>query len=534
MKIAIAQLNPCVGDIKGNLKLALSAVDEAEKNKASLLVFPEMFLTGYPPEDLLFRRSFLVECASALKRFSRGVKGKRVAVVMGLPWQDGDGLYNSAAFIRDGRVIDVYFKGLLPNYGVFDEKRYFLEGKRKCIWQVGTMRFAPTICEDLWDPDSGIVPNLKNESLDFVVNLSASPFHMGKMRQRLNVLKKASKRLGAPVVYVNLIGGQDELIFDGGSMVISSSGLVSFIPQFKEGVFYTSMPVSGRLITPRFPRREEEAFYALVMGVRDYTRKNGFSKVIVGLSGGIDSALTAAIAVEALGRESVVGVSMPSRFNSQQTQDDVRRLSENLGIDCYWIPIDDIFSQFLNALHPLFKETEFDKAEENIQARIRGTILMAISNKFGWLVLTTGNKSEMSVGYATLYGDMAGGFGVLKDVPKTLVWRLARFYNRLKKREVIPNSIIRRPPSAELRLDQRDEDALGSYSILDRVIDMYVEEHRPVDEIISTGIDPDYVRRVVRMIDRAEYKRRQAPPGIKITPLAFGRDWRMPITKALD
>ena len=534
MKIAIAQLNPCVGDIEGNSRLALSAVEAAEKNKASLLIFPEMFLTGYPPEDLLFRRSFLMKSAAALKRFSRAIKDKKVAVVMGLPWQGEGGLYNSAVFIRDGKVLDVYFKSLLPNYGVFDEKRYFIEGDKKCVWWLGDMRFAPTICEDLWDPDSGIVASLRGESLDFVINLSASPFHMGKMRQRLNVLKKASRRLGAPVIYVNLIGGQDDLVFDGGSMVVSSSGLISFVPQFKEGLFYTSIPLPKKNIVPHFLRKEEEAFHALVMGVRDYTRKNGFSKVIVGLSGGIDSALTAAIAVEALGKERVVGVSMPSKFNSQETQDDVRRLSENLGIDCHWIPIEDIFAKFLAALHPLFKETDFDKTEENIQARIRGTILMAISNKFGWLVLTTGNKSEMSVGYATLYGDMAGGFGVLKDVPKTLVWRLARFYNRLKKRQVIPNSIIRRPPSAELRFEQRDEDALGSYSVLDRIIDMYVEKHRPIDEIISAGIDADYVRRVVRMIDRAEYKRRQAPPGVKITPLAFGRDWRMPITKALD
>ncbi len=528
MKVVVAQINPTVGDLIGNKDKVCRVVSQYPS--ADLIVFPEMFLSGYPPEDLLFRRDFLRGVERALEDVVSVTENYSFSVFLGLPVKRGDFLYNACVWIKGGKIVDEYYKRLLPNYGVFDEKRYFVEGREVKVWDIDGWGVAPTICEDVWDVN-GPVRDLSKRKVDLLVNISASPFHVGKIRERVRILSRASKKARCPVLYVNLVGGQDELVFDGGSVVVNGKDVLFRLPQFQELVDEVSLPIKEP-IRFGYSKKEEEVFSALVLGVRDYVNKNGFEKVLIGLSGGVDSSLTAVIAVEALGKDRVVGVSMPSKFNSSSTKEDVARLTKNLGIPCYWVGIDEIFNVFLKCLEPIFKGLPFSTAEENIQARIRGTILMAISNKFGWLVLTTGNKSEMSVGYATLYGDMAGGFGVLKDVPKTMVWRLARYYNRLRSKEVIPWSVIRRPPSAELRYDQKDEDALVPYPLLDKIIDGYVEKGMACSELVAKGLPEEAVKKVLRLIWKAEYKRRQAPPGIKITPLAFGKDWRMPITNA--
>ncbi len=532
MKIAVAQANPTVGALSANREKAISICNSLSPD-VSLVVFPEMFLTGYPPEDLLLRSDFIDATAKEVKNLVRYSRSRPdLAILLGAPVREGEALYNACLWIQAGKVKGRYFKHLLPNYGVFDERRYFSPGENLALWDIGGVKVLPTICEDIWDLENGPLSQLDGARPDLVINTSASPFHKGKLRERLKVITKASRTARAPLLYVNLVGGQDELVFDGGSLLVSGSEVKFMLPRFREVVeeidLEKVLKVKGRVDLPK--TGIEEVYEALVLGVRDYVEKNGFKKTLVGLSGGIDSSLTCALLVDALGRDRVVGVSMPSRFNSPQTIRDVKRLVENLGVECHWIEIEPIFQAFLEALRPVFRDLPFDTAEENIQARIRGTLLMALSNKFGWLVITTGNKSEMSVGYATLYGDMAGGFALLKDVPKTMVWQLARYLNRRHKRAVIPESIIRRPPSAELRFNQRDEDSLVPYPVLDKIIDAYVEKRMGYKEIVELGIPESAVKKILRLIWRSEYKRRQAPPGVKITPLAFGKDWRMPIT----
>ncbi len=534
MRIALGQFNPTVGDLEGNLSKVIDSLDECQD--CSLLILPEMFITGYPPEDLLLRDDFITAVEKKIYSLIRtSAKYRHLSILMGSPYRGRKGLFNACLWIKGGNLQDVYFKRLLPNYGVFDEKRYFIEGNSAKVWEIDGIKVAPTVCEDVWDRDGYVLSDLAEVKPDVVINISASPFHVGKLKERINVISRASVMLGLPIVYANLVGGQDELVFDGGAFFVHGKKTKLLSPQFDEGLVKFDFPRIGKGKGWKYRGPIAEVFDALVLGVRDYVNKNGFDKVLIGLSGGVDSSLTAAIAVEALGNDRVVGVSMPSRYNSTYTQRDVRRLSENLKIECLWINIENIFSAFLSELSPIFDGLPLNTAEENLQARIRGTLLMALSNKFGWLVLTTGNKSEMSVGYATLYGDMAGGFAVLKDVPKTFVWRLARYYNRIKGGSVIPNSIIRRPPSAELRYGQTDEESLLPYPVLDKIIDAYVEERLSYSEIVGNlDIDKEGVKKILHLIWRAEYKRRQAPPGIKITPLAFGKDWRMPITNKFD
>ncbi len=534
MRIALGQFNPTLGDLEGNFLKLISSLEKCRD--CSLLILPEMFITGYPPEDLLLRNDFITAVEKKINDIIQiSNKYKRLSILIGSPYRKGDNLFNACLWIKAGKLLDVYFKRFLPNYGVFDEIRYFSQGNVPKVWQIDGVKISPTICEDIWGRDGSILTDLARIEPDLVVNISASPFHVGKLKERMKVISQASLLLGLPIIYANLVGGQDELVFDGGAFFVDGEDIELLSSQFSEGIVKFAFPRTKKKGNWKQKRSIGEVFNALVLGVKDYVNKNGFDKVLIGLSGGIDSSLTAAIAVEALGKDRVVGVSMPSRYNSPYTKRDVRRLTKNLGIECLWIDIEEIFSAFLKTLSPIFDGLPFDTTEENLQARIRGTLLMALSNKFGWLVLTTGNKSEMSVGYATLYGDMAGGFAVLKDVPKTLVWQLARYFNRLKGRAIIPNSIIRRPPSAELRYGQTDEESLLPYFVLDKIIDAYVEKRLGCREIVRRlGVDAESVKKILRLIGQAEYKRRQAPPGIKITPLAFGKDWRMPITNKFD
>ena len=546
----MAQINTTVGDLGGNVKRCLDAVSSAQAQGSDLVVFPELALTGYPPEDLLLKPGFLRECRIALERFAGGV-GDICAVV---GFVDGSGpVYNAAAVISGGIIHGIYRKMVLPNYGVFDEKRYFTAGTDPVSFMLGDCVVGLNICEDIWVDDGPYCTLFDDHHVDVLLNISASPFHAGKIHERAELLRDRSQSNDTPIVYVNLVGGQDELVFDGGSLVYDRNGrCFAKAPSFEENLttldltFDNSMPDSGlscaeiELCTVKKPllkptefrefTEEEEILEALVLGTRDYIRKNGFSHVVIGLSGGIDSALVAAIAVRALGAENVIGVTMPSRYTSTDTHSDAEILAENLGIRFLEIPISTIFGAFDNSLAEAFKGCKPDVSEENIQARIRGTLLMALSNKFGWLVLTTGNKSEMATGYATLYGDMAGGFAVIKDVPKLMVYRISRLINEQAGQPVIPEGILMRPPSAELRPDQKDSDSLPEYGILDPILRAYIEEDRGVEDIVAMGFDRETVRRVVRLSDRSEYKRRQAPPGVKITPRAFGRDRRLPIT----
>ena len=568
LRIGLAQINPTVGDLKGNLRKIIQWAKRAERAGVELLVFPELVLTGYPPEDLLLQRGFIQDNLKALKKLVRSSAQLKPVLLVGFVDQERDN-YNACAVIQKGRLRAVYHKRYLPNYGVFDEDRYFKPGDRPLILEWGEVRVGVTICEDLWYPEGAEIGEV-----ELIINLSSSPYHYQKaeFRQRLFATRASDQQ--AILAFCNLVGGQDELVFDGGSMIFNPEGeVIARAKSFEEDLLVADLDLSQvlhfRLKEPRvrkqkeleraeqlaqrvilsqppFARRVrrklipnriepgpegvEEVFQALVLGTRDYVRKNGFKKVVLGLSGGIDSSLVACIAVEALGKDSVVGVSMPSQYTSRGTRSDAQKLAENLGIKFYLLPIQRIFQAYLETLAEVFKGKPPDVTEENIQARIRGNLLMALSNKFGWLVLTTGNKSEIATGYCTLYGDMAGGFAVIKDVPKTMVYQLARFYNQRKKRAVIPKTVLTRPPSAELRPDQTDQDTLPAYEELDPILQGYVVEDFSYEELIAQGHKPEVVRRVIQMVDRNEYKRRQAPPGIKITPRAFGRDWRLPIT----
>jgi len=537
MRVALAQINPTVGDLRGNLERIAAFTERARAAGAALVVFPELALSGYPPEDLLLNPLFVSECRAVLEEAARRCTG--VVAVVGFPEGCGDAVHNAAALLRDGAVAGVSRKTELPNYGVFDEHRYFTPGEGALVADLGTCGCLITVCEDIWVAGGAVERKAREQRPGLVLNLSASPFHAGKLAQRHAVAARFARAAGAPVCYVNLVGGQDELVFDGGSFVMTADGrLAAAAQRFEEDLlvvdlapgFGASTVPTGDTVAAAGPDRIGEILAALVLGTRDYLGKNRFSKAVIGLSGGIDSALTAAIAVEALGADRVVGVSMPSRFNCGETRDDAARVAKNLGIRFLEIPIQGIYEGYLDLLAGPFESGEPGVAGENLQARVRGNILMALSNRFGWLVLTTGNKSETAVGYCTLYGDMAGGFAVIKDVPKTLVWELASQVNRRAGRELIPESTIARVPSAELRPDQRDEDSLPPYPVLDAILAAYVEELRSPAEIAALGFDPATVERVVRLVDGSEYKRRQAPPGVKITPRAFGRDRRLPIT----
>ena len=558
MRIAGAQVNLVVGDIDGNVRVILEAMGRAEEADADVLLLPELAVTGYPPEDLLLRRSFIDQNIEALRRVAHAAE--KTAVIVGFVDRvDGDrhkddsvqrGLANAAAVLADGAIRGIYHKVLLPNYGVFDEARYFAPGRiSEKLWGIGGFVAGVSVCEDIWSAEGP--PALQAEAgARVLLNINGSPYHVGKGVERAALLAAEAQRSGVPVVYVNMVGGQDELVFDGDSMIFDGAGEIIYrAAQFYEEHFVVDVPVSGewhdgglvtvsagrpREVTPLVPeirpRLDEEAeiYTALVAGLRDYVRKNGFRDVVVGLSGGIDSALTAAIAVDALGPDAVRGITMPTRFSSEGSVDHSVDLAKNLGCRIDEIPIESIFREFSEALTPVFVGTKFDVAEENLQARIRGAILMAVSNKFGGMVVATGNKSELAVGYATLYGDMAGGYAVLKDVFKTVVYRLARWRNR--DGEVIPQAIIDKPPSAELRPDQKDTDSLPEYDLLDQILRRYIELDEAPAAIVADGFDRETVLRVARMVDRNEYKRRQAAPGVRITQKAFGKDRRLPIT----
>jgi NAD+ synthase (glutamine-hydrolysing) len=556
LRIAQAQINPTVGDLRANLNLMDRFLGQARQQGADLATFPEMAICGYPPEDLLLKPHFLANCAEALKELAS--RCRDITAVVGCPLAEGGAAYNCATVLGQGRVLGVYRKVELPNYGVFDEKRYFTPGDQGLFLEMNGLRLLLTICEDLW-VEGGLAERLAHDGrAQAVLNISGSPFHAGKLGQRREILARFARRTGAHIFYNNLLGGQDELVFDGGCLVVSPQrGVLVCAERFREGLLVYDLSVEAPALLPApspphlllslektsGPRPDlptpacapelssvEEVYAALVLGTGDYVRKNGFKKVLLGLSGGVDSSLVAAVAVVALGAENVIGVTMPSQFTSEGTLNDAERLAENLGMRLITVPIADILAIHLDKLAEAFGPGPYEVAQENLQARIRGNILMGLSNRLGWLVLTTGNKSETAVGYCTLYGDMAGGFDVIKDVPKTLVYELCALINAHAGCEVIPQSVIARPPSAELRPDQKDEDSLPPYAVLDPILKAYVEQDLAPDEIAALGFDPTTVREVVCLVDLNEYKRRQAPPGVKITPKAFGRDRRLPIT----
>jgi NAD+ synthetase len=529
MQVAIAQLDQMVGDLAANARGILAAAAEAEGAGATLVVTPELSLCGYPPEDLLLRPAFLEACAAELAALAAQVT--RATVLVGFPELDAGRRYNSVAVVRDGRVRQVCRKHILPNYTVFDEERYFTPGIAPCVFEHEGVACGLIICEDVWFKEPAARAKAAGAQILLVPN--GSPYHTRQQVLRREQVDARARECGLPIVYVNRVGGQDELVFDGASFVVDATGtLVQQVPAWHETVAIarfdgaTPRPARGTLD----PALEPHVYEALVMGVRDYVGKNRFPGVLLGLSGGVDSALTLAVAVDALGPARVRAVMLPSPYNAPISLADAREMAGIVGVRYDEIPIEPVFRAFLDVLAPEFDDLPPDAAEENIQARIRGTLLMALSNKFGSIVLTTGNKSEMAVGYATLYGDMAGGFGVLKDIPKTLVYRLCHYRNSLGR--VIPERIITRPPSAELRPDQTDQDSLPPYDVLDGILEAYVEHDRSPGEIVAMGYPAEAVAKVVRLIKISEYKRRQSAVGIRITPRGFGKDWRYPITSA--
>ncbi len=579
----MAQMNPTVGDIVGNTRSIQAWIKDARRAKADLVVFPELAITGYPPEDLLFKPRFIADTRRALKAVAAAARG--VVVVVGsvgqgaasvsesdapsFPSTDRQALYNEASLVSDGRILATYRKRHLPNYGVFDESRYFHPGSRLPLLVLNGTTIGVNICEDIWFSD-GPTRAQAAAGAEVIVNINASPFHVGKGRLREQVLATRGRENRVIVTYTNTVGGQDELVFDGCSMIVDQAGeIVARGKAFEQDLIVADLdvaavgrarmaqgrkaPLSPRVaalidrVDVRLPVRRtsksvvvpglepplgrlDEAYRALVLGVQDYVRKNGFKRVVIGLSGGVDSAITAVIAVDAVGAENVLGVFMPSPYTSRASREDVADMARRLHIQVDTIPITTMFKTYVRALSRSFEGRRPDTTEENLQARIRGNLLMAYSNKFGHLVLTTGNKSEMSVGYATLYGDMAGGFAVIKDVPKTMVYELSHMRNQVGPAPVIPKRVLERAPTAELRPDQKDEDSLPPYAILDPILKAYVEEDRALEDIAAMGFDRETVARVIALVDRSEYKRRQAPLGIKITHRAFGKDRRMPIT----
>ena len=563
-RVGLAQINPTVGDFDGNVRRIVDGIERARSLGCRLVAFPELAVPGYPPEDLLFKPAFIEANLRALEAVTRATRG--ITAVVGFV-DKRDDIFNAAAVLHDGAVAGVYHKHFLPNYGVFDENRYFRRGTATPIFAIGDMTFAVNICEDIWYP-TGPTTVQALAGAQLIVTINGSPYHRGKAHFRETMVATRAADDLVCLAFVNMVGGQDELLFDGGSVIFNERAeLIARGRAFEEDLVVADLDLDHvfrsrlrdsrrrsekqgadarvvRIELPPLPEPEapplpprdvaplpptEELFQALVLATRDYVRKNGFSRVVIGLSGGIDSSLVAAIAVEALGKANVAGVTMPSPYSSAGTRRDALRLARNLGIEFMTLPITNAFGAYRRTLAKAFKGLKEDATEENIQARIRGTLLMALSNKFGWLVLNTGNKSEIAVGYSTLYGDMAGGFAVIKDVPKTVVYEICRHVNARAGRAVIPETVFERPPSAELRPDQRDQDSLPPYPVLDAIIEAYVEHDRGMHELIADGFDPDTVRRVISLVDRNEYKRRQAPIGVKLTPRAFGRDWRLPI-----
>lgn len=570
-RIALAQINAKVGDIDGNLNKILEYISSAKDSDVDILCFPELAVTGYPPEDLLLKPNFVSDSISTIEQVRKA--SGNMTVIVGFPDKKED-IYNAAAVIHDKKLVDIYHKRYLPNYGVFDENRYFQSGLRAPVYKLGDLIFGVNICEDIWYPGDPTRRQALLGDAQIIINISSSPYYASKVASRERMLRTRARDNSVNVVFCNMVGGQDELVFDGHSVVIGESGdIIARAKSFEEDLLIADINVKrvfrSRIHDPRrrkerhaleshsqkaevvdlkveksknrpkspiksrleeFNKQEEEILRALVLGTKDYVTKNGFKKVAIGLSGGIDSALVTAVAVEALGKDNVVGVAMPSMYSSKGSVSDSEKLAQNLGIELLNIPIKNTFSSYNEMLSNVFKDKKPDTTEENLQARIRGNILMALSNKFGWLVLTTGNKSEMSVGYCTLYGDMAGGFAVIKDVPKTIVYQISKLYNKSKRKVIIPNSIINKAPSAELRPDQLDTDSLPPYEILDPILKAYVEDDLSTDEIVSRGFKRSLVKKIIKMVDQNEYKRRQAPPGIKITARAFGKDRRFPIT----
>ena len=536
MKIAIAQINATVGNIQGNANKILDFANRAREAGASLIITPELALCGYPPEDLLFREDFKQACEQALVRLAEQVTG--ITLLVGHPHQQNGYLYNAASILKNGKVQATYHKQCLPNYSVFDEERYFEAGFDALVFTHQNTKFGVIICADGWEPAPAL--KAKQAGAEFLLSLNASPYHIDKQTTRYEVLKQRVAETGLPIIYCNLVGGQDELVFDGGSFVLDKTGSVTQqLPSFEEAlaiveidslqpvwILAPGVSISNKL-SPKLSL-EAAVYNALKLGLADYVNKNGFPSVVLGLSGGIDSALTLAIAVDALGAERVKVVLMSSEFTANISVDDAVEMANLVGVKYSQIPIKDLFELFRETLAPEFGDLPFDTAEENLQARIRGMLLMALSNKFGSMVVTTGNKSEMAVGYSTLYGDMAGGFSLLKDVPKTLVYKLAEYRNSLSK--VIPTRIITRAPSAELRYDQKDQDSLPPYEILDAIMQAYVEDDLSREAIIAKGFNDKDVNRVTNLIDKNEYKRRQAPVGVRITQRGFGKDRRYPIT----
>lgn len=538
MRIALGQFNAVVGDLAGNTKKMQHIYERSVRADVDLLAFPELAVCGYPPEDLLHKQHFLKDCSLALNQLAADCP--RMTIVVGFAEGNSVSCYNSAAVLQDGRISKTYRKALLPNYGVFDERRYFHAGVKPLVIHLDDLDIAVTICYDIWNIEwlSRFLQNTGR--IQMILNISASPFHTGKIKTREEIVHRCAKKFGCAVAYCNLVGGQDELIFDGRSMLADSTGkIVTKAKAFDDDLVIADV-VTGddgviqikptQPVAPQPADLVDEIYQALVLGTRDYAHKNGFEKVLLGLSGGIDSSVTAAIAVAALGAENVVGISMPSEFNSPETISDAEMLAKNLGIEFHTIPIGRILNQFHDSLLTIEGWDSHGLAYENLQARIRGCILMSLSNQSGTLVLTTGNKSETAVGYSTLYGDTAGGFGVIKDVPKTTVYKLAEHMNKISRRPIIPADVITRPPSAELRPDQKDSDSLPDYDLLDKILKGYVEEDKSVSQLVRQGLPEDVIYEVIRLVDRNEYKRRLSPPGIKITPKAFGKDRRLPIT----
>ena len=565
LNVTLAQINPVVGDIEGNLEKIKRSVIESQGN-SHLIAFPELAASGYSPEDLLLKPNFVKECMEGIKKLAEEIKDVDAIVVLGTPHYEGD-LFNSLYLIHRGKILGVYHKGRLPNYSVFDEKRYFREGEDPLLVEINGIRVGFSICEDIWYPDH-LERYAVLSGAEVVVNINASPYHIGKQRFRESFVRARAEDNLCYVVYVNLVGGNDELVFDGRSMVIDPLGeVVGRAKAFEEDLLSITIDESKvrrrRLLDLRWrnaskevdpfpvcasvnlpdkpllearvensPEGEEEIYEAIVLGTRDYVTKNGFDKAVIGLSGGIDSSLTACVAVDALGKDKVLGVFLPTRFSSEESFQDARDLAEKLGIEFHVIPIDGIYATYEQDLSHFFGEIEFNTADENLQARIRANILFYISNKMGHVVLSTSNKSESAVGYTTIYGDMSGGFAPLKDVYKTLVYKLAEYRNSVSK--VIPDRVFKKPPSAELRPDQKDQDTLPPYDTLDGILVRYIEENMSPEEIVRDGFDESVVKRVITMIRSSEYKRKQAPVGVKITPRAFGKDWRMPIVNKFN
>jgi len=548
VRVGLGQFDATVGDLVGNAEKMRNIYAQALQADVDLLAFPELAICGYPPEDLLFKKHFLEQNSLAIEKLAIDCPNKTIVVGFAESYQGHT--YNSAAVLQNGRIAKIYRKGVLPNFSVFDEPRYFQPGTEPVVINIKSLDIALTICFDIWniewlsdflkDIGQSVLRSTTKDEIQMVLNISASPFHLGKIKKREEIVSQCAKVFNCAVAYCNLVGGQDELVFDGRSMFADSTGkVIAKAKAFDEDLLIAEViPTSGRAVQVKAMQPPEsqpaeiidEVYQALVLGTKDYAWKNGFKKALLGLSGGIDSSVTAAIAVAALGAENVTCLTMPSKFNSPETIKDAARLAKNLGVELLTIPIEPILSHFHEALKMAPGWDNQGIAYENLQARIRGSILMSLSNQFGSLVLTTGNKSETSVGYATLYGDTAGGFAVIKDVTKTMVYKLAEHINKIQGRKIIPADVITRPPSAELRPGQKDTDSLPDYDLLDKILKGYVEEDKSAQQLIKLGLPKDVVRNVIRMVDRNEYKRRLCPPGIKITPKAFGKDRRLPIT----